>query len=167
MKNQLLSIPHLPDHVETEDASSKILIVDDHPVNQMVMQKMLSNLCYSADVASSGKEALDALRQRPYDIVFMDIMMPEMDGITATQRIIELYPDTERPVVIGVTAHDSFSVREHCLQVGMDDFFTKPIYRAQLASILSKYDSPRLTNAVRSNPQIDSLHQHCASHLAV
>jgi len=60
-----------------------------------------------------------------------------MDGVSATQRIVQLYPVTERPIVIGVTAHDSRNIREHCLQVGMDDFFTKPIYKEALMSIMT------------------------------
>ena len=65
--------------------------------------------------------------------------MPEMDGITATQRIVALYPAAERPVVVGITAHASSKIRERCLQVGMDDFYTKPITKEIIVLIVTKW----------------------------
>ena len=104
---------------------------------------MLSRLGYASNVAYNGLEALAALKERPYPLIFMDIQMPEMDGITATQRIVALYPATERPIIVGITAHASSKIRERCLHIGMDDFYPKPITKEIIAFILTKWLTKR------------------------
>ena len=139
MRNQAPLNSSFSEQVTTIAEVVKILVVDDHEINRKLMRMLLSRLGYSADVACNGLEALSALRQRPYQLILMDIQMPKMDGITATQHIVQRYPGAERPIVIGITAHASPGVRERCLQVGMDDFYTKPIDTKTIASILSKH----------------------------
>lgn len=104
-----------------------LLVAEDNPVNQKLVVRVLQQLGYRADVAANGIEVLDALRRQRYDIVFMDIQMPEMDGMEATAHIQSEWPAEERPVIIAVTANAMEGDRERCLNAGMDDYITKPI----------------------------------------
>lgn len=104
-----------------------LLIAEDNPVNQKLVVRVLQQLGYRADVAANGLEVLDALKRQRYDIVFMDIQMPEMDGMEATGRIKTDFPADRQPVVIAVTANAMEGDRERCLAAGMDDYITKPI----------------------------------------
>lgn len=110
-----------------EGKSLRILVVEDNPVNQKVALKMIASLGYGADVAGNGLEALEALRRQDYDLVLMDVRMPEMDGITATKRICEEWAPENRPRIVGITAEAIKGDREKCLEAGMDDYFTKPV----------------------------------------
>jgi len=89
---------------EDPDKSLSILLAEDNPVNQIVTQRMLNKLGYRADVAANGMEVLQALERRHYDVVLMDVQMPEMDGLKATQAIHQRWPDKELPVIIAMTA---------------------------------------------------------------
>ncbi len=104
----------------------RILLVEDNLVNQKVAQKMLKRLGHNADIAANGKEAIRALERRPYQIVFMDIHMPEMDGIEATKIIRERLASEERPHIVALTAYNLEYSREMCIQAGMDDYISKP-----------------------------------------
>ena len=104
----------------------KILVADDNVVNQMVMARILQKYGYEADVVGDGKQALSALRDRRYDLVFMDVQMPEMDGLEATRQIMKEFPRECRPVVIAITANVQESDRERCLASGMSAFVSKP-----------------------------------------
>lgn len=104
----------------------RILLVEDNLINQMVAQKMLKRLGHNADIAANGKEAIRALERRPYQIVFMDIHMPEMDGIEATKIIRERQISEERPHIVALTAYNLEYSREMCIQAGMDDYISKP-----------------------------------------
>jgi len=105
-----------------------ILLVEDNAINQKVALRMLSKLGYKADVAANGLEALKAVELKTYDLCFMDMQMPEMDGITATQELLKRYPDpTRRPVIIAMTANAMKGDRERCLEAGMDDYISKPV----------------------------------------
>lgn len=106
---------------------------------------MLKKLGYSADVATNGLEALDALEQRHYDVIFMDIQMPEMDGIEATRRIRKSW--ISRTIkIIAITAHATEYSRKDCLEAGMDDYITKPVttedLRAALDTVKDKVIDP-------------------------
>ncbi len=103
--------------------SIRILLVDDNEVNLKVASLMLKNLGHQADIAANGIEAIESLEQRSYDIVFMDIQMPEMDGLEAT-RIIRQQMHSWTKIIV-ITAFDS--CRDICLDAGADDFLTKPI----------------------------------------
>ncbi|MGB7413221.1 MAG: response regulator [Thermosynechococcaceae cyanobacterium] len=112
---------------ETATAPLKILLAEDNVVNQKVALKMLERLGYEADLATNGLEVLERLRQQPYDVILMDVQMPQMDGLTAAQQIIQEWPDGSRPYIIAMTANAMQGDREACLAAGMNDYISKPI----------------------------------------
>ena len=99
---------------------------------------MINRLGCTADVAANGIEALQALERQPYDLVLMDVRMPEMDGLEATRIIRQLWPDNG-PKIIAVTAYALGGDREKCLDAGMDDYISKPVRIEELAEVLRKY----------------------------
>ena len=99
---------------------------------------MLGTLGYRADVAMNGVEALEALRRRPYDVVLMDVEMPEMDGLEAARRMHREWPGDERPRIVAMTANAMQGDREICLAAGMDDYVSKPTHADELADALSR-----------------------------
>jgi CheY-like chemotaxis protein len=105
----------------------KILVAEDNVVNQKVVLRMLAHLGYIADVAATGHEVLDSLERQDYDVVLMDIQMPDMDGLEATRHIIVRYPRERRPRVIAMTANALRGDRERFLAAGMDGYLSKPI----------------------------------------
>ena len=104
-------------------------------MNQTVALGMLARLGHRADVAWNGLEALEALEKRPYDVVLMDVQMPELDGLDATRRIRTRWPD-DGPHIIAMTANAMADDREECLAAGMDDYLAKPIRLESLAEAL-------------------------------
>ncbi|MDQ3993282.1 MAG: PAS domain S-box protein, partial [Actinomycetota bacterium] len=116
----------------------RILLAEDNDVNQKLALALLRKLGYRADVAGNGVEALAALRRQPYDVVLMDVEMPEMDGLEATRRIRDEWPDDERPRVIAITANAMQGDREMCLAAGMDDYLSKPIRPEELSAALAR-----------------------------
>lgn len=136
-----LSSTTSPIVIETDapDRTESLLLAEDNAVNQKVARMMLERLGYHADVVANGQEVITALRQRSYDILLMDVQMPEMDGIEATRRIVELYPDpAHRPWIIALTANAMQGDRERCLEVGMNDYISKPVKRDELAAALKR-----------------------------
>lgn len=119
----------------------RILLAEDHPVNQKIALLMLQRLGYRADVVANGLEALAALRRQPYDVVLMDLQMPEMDGLTATQQICQEWPAASRPRIIAMTANAMLGDRAACLAAGMDDYISKPVHIEKLATALSHCQS--------------------------
>ena len=116
-----------------------ILLAEDNPVNQKVTQRMLRHLGYNSDVAANGREALQAMERQFYNIILMDIQMPEMDGLQTTRIIRERWPTG--PKIIAVTAYALDYSREMCLEAGMDDYITKPMKMGELADVLRKHQS--------------------------
>ncbi|HEY9812722.1 MAG TPA: response regulator, partial [Candidatus Sericytochromatia bacterium] len=121
-----------------ESLPLRILLAEDNVVNQKVAIQLLKRLGYRADVVCNGSEALEALCHVPYDVILMDMQMPEMDGIEATRRIIQNWQPAERPRIIALTANAMQGDRELCLQAGMDDYLSKPIRLENLVEALSK-----------------------------
>src|SRR5690606_28733121 len=99
----------------------------------------LDKMGYRADVAGNGYEVIEAVRKIHYDIVFMDILMPEMDGFEATKIILDEFSDEKRPKIIAMTANAMQGDREECFAVGMDDYITKPIRLQELQAVLHKW----------------------------
>ena len=120
-----------------ETSSLRILLAEDNPVNQKVALKILDKLGYRADVASNGLEVLEALERKPYDVVLMDVQMPEMDGLDASRRICAQWPAESRPRIIAMTANAMIEDREACFAAGMDDYLAKPVRPEELAEALS------------------------------
>ncbi|MFA6371929.1 MAG: ATP-binding protein [Methanothrix sp.] len=118
------------------DKSLSILLAEDNMVNQIVTQRMLNKLGYRADVAANGIEVLQALERRHYDVVLMDVQMPEMDGLKATQAIRQRWPIGELPVIIAMTASALKGDREMCLAAGMDGYVSKPVKIEMLRAAL-------------------------------
>jgi CheY-like chemotaxis protein len=114
----------------------KILVAEDNAVNQKVAVGMLAKLGYRADVVANGMEALHAVARQRYDVVLMDVHMPEMDGIHATRAICERFPSrTERPRIVAMTASALEEERGRCLAAGMDDYLSKPVTTERLVPI--------------------------------
>lgn len=134
----------------------RILLAEDNLVNQKVALRMLSNLGLQADVAVNGIEVLEALKQQPYDLVLMDIQMPEMDGLEAALQIRRRWNRAETPLrIIAMTAFVSASDLERCLEAGMDDFLAKPVRVDDLRRVL--YRLPEEGRAAQEGrPQSES-----------
>ncbi|MBD2294866.1 response regulator [Anabaena sphaerica FACHB-251] len=124
----------------------KILIAEDNVVNQKVATNILQRLGYRADVAANGLEVLTALRRQPYDVILMDLQMPEMDGLTATRQICQEWPRSSRPWIIAMTANAMQGDREKCLEAGMNDYTTKPIRIDELTNALSNCQKQGVTD---------------------
>jgi two-component system, sensor histidine kinase and response regulator len=124
----------------------RVLLVEDNPVNQRVALLMLENQGWQADAVTNGAEAVAAVAHAPYDLVFMDCRMPEMDGYEATRRIrdAEVGGGQHTPIV-AMTANATEGEAERCLTVGMDDYLAKPVRPAQLAATLERW-APQMTN---------------------
>ena len=120
----------------------RILLAEDHSVNRKVMLSLLEHLGYRADLAINGREVLKALAHRPYDVILMDVQMPEMDGLVATRRIRRELPEHQQPWIVALTAHTMSGDRERCLAAGMDAYLGKPVQIAELAATLAAA-SPR------------------------
>jgi signal transduction histidine kinase/ActR/RegA family two-component response regulator len=121
----------------------RLLLADDNLINQKVGLSVLQKLGYRADVANNGLEVLQALEQKAYDIIFLDVQMPEMDGLEATRRIRERWPVEKRPCIIAMTGNALLGDREKCLAAGMDDYISKPVRIAELQNALERWGPPR------------------------
>jgi len=117
----------------------RVLLVEDNPVNQKVSALLLEKLGLSVDIASNGKEAVEAVKKNDYDLIFMDCQMPEMDGYEATKKIRELGGKKGKVVIIAMTAHALEGDREKCIAAGMDDYIAKPVKKEKLEEILKKW----------------------------
>lgn len=121
--------------------SRRLLLVEDNPTNQIVATKMLEQLGFQAEVASNGREALEALAAAEFHLVLMDCQMPEIDGYEATRRIRSREATTRRPEIpiVALTAHAMQGDQQHCLDAGMSDYLPKPIRRQDLESVLIRW----------------------------
>jgi signal transduction histidine kinase/HPt (histidine-containing phosphotransfer) domain-containing protein/BarA-like signal transduction histidine kinase len=117
----------------------RLLLADDNPINQKVGLSVLNKLGYHADVATNGVEVLKALEQKAYDILFLDVQMPEMDGLEAARQICQKWSADKRPRIIAMTGNALIGDREKCLKAGMDDYISKPVRVAELQSALERW----------------------------
>ena len=117
----------------------RVLLADDNPINQKVGVSVLRKLGYRADVANDGLEVIKALEQKPYDILFLDVQMPEMDGLECARRICHRWTRDKRPVVIAMTGNALMGDREKCLAAGMDDYISKPVRIVELQTALERW----------------------------
>ena len=117
----------------------QILVAEDNTINQKLMRKTLSYYGYTVDIVANGLEVLEALERQTYDLIFMDIQMPEMDGLEATRRIVEKYKEN-RPKIIAMTASALGADRENCLRTGMDDYTSKPIKIEVVEKMIVKWN---------------------------
>jgi CheY-like chemotaxis protein/HPt (histidine-containing phosphotransfer) domain-containing protein len=116
----------------------RILLAEDNAMNQKVALRLLEQLGYRADVASNGREAIEALERQPYDVVLMDVQMPELDGLDATRQICERWPEETRPHIVAMTANALPEDREACFAAGMNDYVAKPIRSEELVAALKR-----------------------------
>ncbi|MCC3490248.1 MULTISPECIES: response regulator [unclassified Microcoleus] len=162
------SAPHDPSNAN----QIRILLAEDNVVNQKVATHLLDRIGYRADIAANGLEVLEACKRQSYDVVLMDVQMPEMDGLETTRRICAEWPANKKPRIIAMTANAMQGDREKCLEAGMDDYITKPVRREELALALSKCQPLRRDelNAVTEpkNPDIsDQNGSHVTRHSSV
>lgn len=124
------------DKLLAEELPLRILVAEDVGVNQEVIRLLLEKLGYWADMVSDGAEVLKALEDRFYDVILMDVRMPDVDGLTATREICQIMPSEKRPRIIAMTAESMRGDREKCLAAGMDDYIAKPIRIEELKHAL-------------------------------
>jgi CheY-like chemotaxis protein len=116
----------------------RVMVADDNAVNRKVALSYLKRLGYQADSSTNGVELLDRLRHGAYDLVFMDVQMPEMDGLEATRRIRGELPATNQPRIVAMTAAAFPEDRVRCLDAGMDDYVSKPVSMEELVAVLRR-----------------------------
>jgi two-component system, sensor histidine kinase and response regulator len=139
----------LSSEIRSHSRVVRILLAEDNRVNQAVASRLLSKLGHSIVIANNGKEAVDLLKQQTFDLVLMDVQMPEMDGIVATERIRECERSTHVHIpIIAMTAHAMQGDRERCLAAGMDGYITKPINADELkvAILAAVHDTTEMDN---------------------
>ncbi len=150
-EGQNLGVKYFQDFNErgSDRSQLKILLAEDNVVNQKVAISMLQRLGYAADVAQNGLEVLDILKKRSYDVIFMDVHMPQKDGLETTQELCQKYSPEERPWIIAMTANAMLGDREKCLDAGMNDYISKPVRREELLRALSEYQ-PKVSHPQKS-----------------
>jgi CheY-like chemotaxis protein len=116
----------------------RIMVTDDNPVNRKVALSLLKRLGSMADSTANGKDLLERLQGSDYDVVFMDVQMPEMDGLEATRRIRVQLPAARQPRIVAMTAAAFPEDRARCLEAGMDDYVAKPVSMDELAAVLRR-----------------------------
>jgi signal transduction histidine kinase/DNA-binding response OmpR family regulator len=134
------AMPSRVDNQSPETQTLRILVAEDNVVNQRVAMRMLEKLGYSADLANNGLEVIDALGRQSYDVVLMDVHMPEMDGLEASRQIRERGGEN-RPLIVAMTANAMQGDREECLSAGMDDYISKPVQITALQAALERCKS--------------------------
>ncbi|MBO0614156.1 response regulator [Thiothrix fructosivorans] len=118
-----------------------ILLAEDNPINQIVATSILDEIAYKADIAEDGKQALEALRKKAYDVIFMDMQMPEMDGLEATRRIRADFPPDRQPIIVAMTANAMDGDKQNCLAAGMNDYISKPVLPEAVEAVLERWCS--------------------------
>jgi CheY-like chemotaxis protein len=122
----------------SDEIPLNILLVEDNPINQKVAQRIIKKFGYTVDNAVNGLLALDSVRNKKYDIIFMDIQMPEMDGLEATKIILDTYME-KSPKIIAMTAAVMKGDREKCIEAGMVDYIPKPVLPEVVYKAIKKW----------------------------
>jgi signal transduction histidine kinase/CheY-like chemotaxis protein len=130
----------------------RILLAEDNVVNQKVAVRLLERMGYRPDVASNGLEVLDAVQRQHYDVVLMDVQMPEMDGLEASRRIISEFDALKRPRLVALTANALQGDKQVCLEAGMDDYLAKPLDLVHLRDALLRCVSQQSPSEIASTP---------------
>ena len=131
----------LPSVDSSKQRTLRVLVVEDVIPNQIIARKLIEKIGHRVDIAANGIEAVDAVKHRPYDLVFMDIRMPEMDGLTATRAIRKLEGDAGHIPIVAMTANAFDEDIKECLAAGMDGFASKPVNKNKIDEILKRYVS--------------------------
>ena len=134
-----------------------ILLAEDNTVNQKVALRMLERMGFSADLAKNGIEVLEALERSTYDVILMDMQMPDMDGLEATRRIVATYPEGQRPYIIALTANAMQGDRERCIEAGMDDYISKPIRLEDLQQAFERVPERPVAESAATPPAPSSI----------
>ncbi|WP_075062319.1 response regulator [Ornatilinea apprima] len=162
---QSVSETHIPVHHIHNTTSSeldanlaekiplRILVAEDNPVNQKLAQRILEKMGYQSDLVANGLEAIEAVHRQHYDLILMDVQMPEMDGLDATREIIREFGQQHRPRIVAMTANAMRGDREACLTAGMDDYISKPIRLAELQEILIRWGDQNFIDTTPSETQ--------------
>jgi CheY-like chemotaxis protein len=116
----------------------RILIAEDNHINQQVARRILQQFGYQSDVVSNGQDALNVVSKQRYDLLFMDVQMPVMDGLEATRQIRSILTPEQRPYIVAMTANALKEDRALCLNAGMDDYMSKPIRAAEIPEVIGR-----------------------------
>jgi PAS domain S-box-containing protein len=142
----------LDEPLRLPDANTRILLAEDNPANQMVIKNILEYADLQVDIVANGREAVEAARSMPYDIVLMDISMPEMDGMTATRKIRQFPGQADKLPIVALTAHSLSGDKERFLEAGMDDYLSKPIDRAAMLDCIARWTGSINSQAPQPTP---------------
>jgi PAS domain S-box-containing protein len=123
----------------SEKIPMRILVAEDNIINQKLILKILAQLGYKADVVGNGMEVIDTLKRQRYDMIFMDIQMPEMDGLEATKFINQTWHNEDRPTIVAMTANVMHGDKEKCINAGMDDYISKPVLIEEVQKLIIKW----------------------------
>jgi CheY-like chemotaxis protein len=135
---------------ESKEGGLNVLVAEDNLVNQMVMRRLLQKRQHRITIAASGRAALEAFEAQRFDLILMDVQMPELDGLAATQKIRERETGGARTPIVALTAHALSGDRERCLAAGMDGYMTKPVDPAELDEVLARYVGAKRDSKVES-----------------
>jgi PAS domain S-box-containing protein len=127
------------DTLANQYGALRILVAEDHPVNRKLIKAIMDKIGYHIDLVANGEEAVKAARRQPYDLIFMDIQMPVMDGFEAAGKVRELFPDKEKPIIIALTAFARLEDKQLCLSRGMQDFLSKPVRSEELELVIQQW----------------------------
>jgi signal transduction histidine kinase/CheY-like chemotaxis protein/HPt (histidine-containing phosphotransfer) domain-containing protein len=139
------------DPATAERFPMRVLVAEDNPTSQKLMVLILQHMGYTPDAAGNGLEVLEALQRQRYDIIFMDIEMPELDGLETTKRIVSSRPPEKRPVIVGTTAYALGGESNRCISAGMDDYISKPIKIDELLDVLARWGGARRGDPIGSD----------------
>jgi len=147
------SNPSTPEKITTKEIPLSILIVEDNLINQQLLLKMLKRLGYQVEAVSNGQKAVEAVIQKSYEIIFMDLQMPIMDGLTATTHIRQL--PNRQPWIIGLSANSFAESHQSALAVGMDEYLTKPLAPDDLSTALIRVSQTFAKDVLQISPQVN------------